>query len=249
MSQRLMLTEAQQAAAVDRIGDSLALLSGAGCGKTFVLARRFTELLLAGGDDDRSLSGLVALTFTEKAAVEMSQRVRSMLAERAAAADSGPQRRRLLRWLQELPEANIATIHGFCARLLRAHAIDAGVDPNFAVCADELLVERLAAEAADQALLAAVEDQHPSAAELLARYSYNQIVEVLCRMLDERTAYRRDGTVYFAMYHPAAALHQQSLRQALLDDMAKIPLFLSEVEAAPPPPADKEESPEQLSMF
>jgi len=66
------------------------------------------------------------------------------------------------------------------------------------------------------------------------------------------TAYRRDGTIYFAMYHPAAALHQQSLRQTLLDDMAKIPLFLSEAEAAPPPPADNadnEERPQQLSMF
>jgi uracil-DNA glycosylase family 4 len=40
------------------------------------------------------------------------------------------------------------------------------------------------------------------------------------------TSYQRDGVTYFAMYHPAAALHQNALRQTLLQDMAKIPALL-----------------------
>jgi uracil-DNA glycosylase len=65
------------------------------------------------------------------------------------------------------------------------------------------------------------------------------------------TAYRRDGITYFAMYHPAAALHQNRLRQTLLDDVARIPAMLSRADEPPPPAAaaDDEEQPRQLSML
>ena len=192
MSRDVKLTPAQQAAAVDRIGESIALVSGAGCGKTFVLARRFTELLLASeGDESEALAGLVALTFTEKAALEMSQRVRAMLTDLAASA-AGPTRHRLLRWVDELPEARISTIHGFCSALLRSHAVEADVDPNFAVCADGLLVARLVAEAADRALLAAIEDERPDAAMLLESYTFDRVVEAIGVLMDQRTAFRAD---------------------------------------------------------
>ena len=59
------------------------------------------------------------------------------------------------------------------------------------------------------------------------------------------TAQKRDGIIYYAMYHPAAALHQQSLRQAIENDMLKIPSLLTEAqdmsETSPPP--------QQLKMF
>jgi DNA polymerase len=59
------------------------------------------------------------------------------------------------------------------------------------------------------------------------------------------TAQKRDNVIYYAMYHPAAALHQQSLHQVIEEDMLKIPSLLAEAknmaEAAP--------QPEQLKMF
>ena len=59
------------------------------------------------------------------------------------------------------------------------------------------------------------------------------------------TAQKRDGVIYYAMYHPAAALHQQSLRRSIEEDMLKIPSLLAEakniVEFEPPP--------QQLNMF
>lgn len=58
---------------------------------------------------------------------------------------------------------------------------------------------------------------------------------------------RRQGNVtYFAMYHPAAALHQQSLRQTIEADMLKIPPLLAQVEEAE---VKEENKPQQLSMF
>lgn len=59
------------------------------------------------------------------------------------------------------------------------------------------------------------------------------------------TAQKRDNIIYYAMYHPAAALHQQSLHQAIEADMLKIPKILAEARAVPEtkPPA------QQLNMF
>jgi len=59
------------------------------------------------------------------------------------------------------------------------------------------------------------------------------------------TAEKRDGIVYFAMYHPAAALHQGNLRVEIEKDMLKIPALLAEMQKAPPLKEDST----QLSMF
>jgi uracil-DNA glycosylase len=59
------------------------------------------------------------------------------------------------------------------------------------------------------------------------------------------TAQKRDGVIYYAMYHPAAALHQASLRQAIEADMLKIPTLLAEAGGV----EEAKQEPEQLSMF
>ncbi len=58
------------------------------------------------------------------------------------------------------------------------------------------------------------------------------------------TAQKRDDMLYYAMYHPAAALHQGSLRQAIEEDMLKIPTLLTQSETI-----KEEKPPEQLTMF
>jgi uracil-DNA glycosylase family 4 len=56
---------------------------------------------------------------------------------------------------------------------------------------------------------------------------------------------KKDGMIYFPMYHPAAALHQGSLRKVIMEDMLKIPqLLVQKVEVKA-----EEQQPEQLSMF
>ncbi|MGA2265755.1 MAG: UvrD-helicase domain-containing protein [Phycisphaerae bacterium] len=187
------LTDAQKRAAVTRIHENIALRSGAGCGKTFVLARRFTELLAAEGASADVLSRWVALTFTDKAALEMAQRVRNLLTGFAAKA-KGNDKRLLLGWIQSLDQARISTIHSFCASLLRAGAIEAGIDPAFAVCSDELLAAQMTAEAADQAVLEAVEQQNAAVAELLAAMSLDRLIDMARDLVSRRTA--ADLTAY-----------------------------------------------------
>jgi uracil-DNA glycosylase family 4 len=62
-------------------------------------------------------------------------------------------------------------------------------------------------------------------------------------------ARKLDGRLVVAMFHPAAALHQPSLKQSVIEDFKKLPgLIASAEKAAPPPPEDKPET-QQLSLF
>ena len=61
------------------------------------------------------------------------------------------------------------------------------------------------------------------------------------------TAQERDGITYFAMYHPAAALHQQSLKQTIEEDMLNIPRVLAKMREASA--GQGKPPPQQMSLF
>jgi len=94
-----------------------------------------------------------------------------------------------------------------------------------------------------------IEILNPKMIVTLGRYSMARFFPNKSISKIHGTGLKMNGIIYFAMYHPAAALHQQSLKQTLEDDMLKIPKYLSElqkpveVKPEPPPPA------QQLSMF
>ncbi len=114
------------------LGTTFLLEAGAGTGKTRVLVDRYVKCVLdaeAGTGDVRTVA---AITFTEKAAGELRQRVREEFEARAAAAEAGSAAADLIeRALAALDDAPISTIHGFAGRLLREFPVEAGVDPAF----------------------------------------------------------------------------------------------------------------------
>jgi len=59
------------------------------------------------------------------------------------------------------------------------------------------------------------------------------------------TVQKQGNIIYYAMYHPAAALHQQSLRRVIEQDMLKIPSLLAQIESVP----EAQQQPKQLDMF
>ncbi|MGB2800417.1 MAG: uracil-DNA glycosylase [Dehalococcoidia bacterium] len=81
----------------------------------------------------------------------------------------------------------------------------------------------------------------------LGRYSLAQFFPGSSIGKVHGTARKKDGIIHFAMYHPAAALHQQSLRKTIQEDMLKIPLLLAQAEEVEE--VKEEHKPEQLSMF
>jgi ATP-dependent exoDNAse (exonuclease V) beta subunit len=109
------LTREQQAA-VGRRGQDVCVVAGPGSGKTRVLVERFRRLV----DQGVSPLRLLAVTFTEKAANELKERL-------ARDFVGSPQLR------LEIERAPVCTIDAFCAHLLREHSLDAGVDPRFEV--------------------------------------------------------------------------------------------------------------------
>ena len=134
---------------VFRFESDIVVSAGAGSGKTAALVELYLRLVAGETSFPRPLAveEIVAITFTDKAAVEMRERVRTALAERQARGDSAAPWEKLLRALSTAP---IATFHSFCARLLRENPAEAGVDPAFA------LLDQPAAEAELQAALGEV---------------------------------------------------------------------------------------------
>jgi ATP-dependent exoDNAse (exonuclease V) beta subunit len=131
------------------------LSAGAGTGKTAVLVERFVRAVCDRGLD---VGSLLVITYTRKAAGELRSRIRRELRERG--------RHDLAR---ELDGAWIATIHGFCARLLRTYPFEAGLDPRFREL-DGAQASVLAGEAFAEALDEFCAGEEPERLQLLATY-------------------------------------------------------------------------------
>ena len=127
----------------DAIDDTLVVEAAAGTGKTTELVRRIVGVLAEGRTDVR---GIIAVTFTEKAAGELKLRLRQQLEDARRQAPTRATHERLDAAVQNLEEAHVSTIHGFCADLLRERPVEACIDPLFRVLT-EAQAERLFGEA------------------------------------------------------------------------------------------------------
>ena len=127
----------EQAAAVGARSGSRLLSATAGSGKTSVLVERFVRFACEDGVDPRRI---LAITFTDKAAGELRRRIRERFLELGDRSGA-----------RAAEAAQVSTIHAFCARVLRGHALSAELDPRFRIL-DEPEAQRLAIEAFEAAL-------------------------------------------------------------------------------------------------
>src|SRR6476660_124566 len=118
----------EQAAAAHEINKHISVTAGPGSGKTMVLVERYLHILRQ--KPHLNIDQVVAITFTNRAANEMRERLREQLNLILQIA-TDDERRRWLNYKRTLDGAVITTIHGFCARLLREFPIEARVDPQF----------------------------------------------------------------------------------------------------------------------
>ncbi|MFN8378175.1 MAG: UvrD-helicase domain-containing protein [Anaerolineae bacterium] len=168
-----------QAQASTTLKCNLLVNAGAGSGKTWVLVERFVHLLAHPEESHiTSVSQIVAITFTTRAAQEMRARVRARLNQLLAAAADEVERARWARHIQEMDGARISTIHALAAALLRANAaeLDEALDPAF-----EVLDETQSALLVDAAVDDVLRDTPPEdpALAVFAEYSADDVITEL----------------------------------------------------------------------
>ena len=110
------------------LGESLVVEASAGTGKTTELIARIVAVLANGLT---TISHIVAVTFTNKAAGELKLRLRQELDRARSYRDTAAERSNIEDALEHLEEASIGTIHSFCAQILRERPVEAVVDPAF----------------------------------------------------------------------------------------------------------------------
>jgi len=126
-SGKSLTPEQQLALQTDR---NISVTAGAGSGKTTILVERYLKILL---DENTPIRRVLAITFTEKAAAEMTERVARRINQLLTGNHSPKRYARLLELREQLSSAQISTIHGFCSRVLREFAVAAGIDPDFGI--------------------------------------------------------------------------------------------------------------------
>ena len=122
-------------------GGTVLVSAGAGSGKTKVLTERLLRYV-RGEEQSADLDSFLIITFTRAAAGELRGRITEALSE-ALAADPG--NRRLRRQSALVRRAQIGTIHGFCAALLREFAHRIGLSPDFRIASEERAADMKAA--------------------------------------------------------------------------------------------------------
>jgi ATP-dependent helicase/nuclease subunit A len=170
----------QQGRAISCRDVSVVLSSGAGCGKTHVLTQRYLSHLREGAE----VGQIVAITFTDRAARQMRERIRHGLHTLLHAAPDDE----VEHWtahLRALETAQICTIHAFCGTLLRQHAVEAGIDPGFDVLEDVLSVnlETEALTTSLQRLLPAQNETGEDLRRLVVLYGWKPVNEALQQLL------------------------------------------------------------------
>ena len=173
----------QQALDIDR---HICVTAGAGSGKTMVLVERYLKILREGNVDPQEI---VAITFTEKAAAEMKERIIEELSPQEDG-DSSEQDNSLQGFRDKMSTAHISTIHAFCSRILREFPFQAGVPANFSILQgidQKLSLQQIIRETL-RSIATNLNDQHRSElTRLLRRYGGQQkLVDFFATMINQR---------------------------------------------------------------
>ena len=166
----------QQERAIQTRGRDVLITAGAGSGKTLTLVACYLEMLSHGFSPRQ----IAAITFTEKAAREMRNRVR---AEVARMADGDDDRAQWQFLAAQMDGARIGTIHSLCAEILRTHPAEAEIDPAFEVV-EEGIAAAMKVQAVEDALAWATVDSE--SAGIFRSFSPHRLANVLRYFLDHR---------------------------------------------------------------
>lgn len=180
----MQLTPSQQQAL--EIERHICVTAGAGSGKTTVLVDRYLKILRQGNVEPQEI---VAITFTEKAAAEMKERIIEELSPQEEG-DGSEQNNSLQGFREKMSTAHISTIHAFCSRILREFPFQAGVPANFSILQgiDQKLSLQQIIRKTLKDIATTLNDPHRTElTRLLQRYGGQQkLVDFFATMINQR---------------------------------------------------------------
>lgn len=180
----MRLTPSQQAAL--NIEKHICVTAGAGSGKTTVLVERYLKILREGNVTPREI---VAITFTEKAAAEMKDRIIKELPDQYGDEDS-EQSNSIQRFRDEMNSAHISTIHSFCSSILREFPFQAGVPASFSIVQgieQKLLLQKTLKKTLKDIATNPDDPHRTELTHLLQRYGGQQkLVDFFSDLIDKR---------------------------------------------------------------
>ncbi len=244
---------AAQSAAIGERSRTLLLSAAAGSGKTATLTERVIRSI-TDPESPTDITRMLVVTFTNAAAGELRDRISAAITKEIKAS---PGNARLARQLLLLPDADICTIDGFCRKLLREHADDAGLAPDFRI-GDEneiavikrAVMEGLVNRAYDGEESFATEEEFCAFADhLVSARNEAELIEILIR-LHEKTDGFPDGVAFYTRYaeyvdtfvgkSPDETPWGERLRRSAAELAAEYRLSISQaIDALPDDPAVK----------
>ncbi|NOY54012.1 MAG: UvrD-helicase domain-containing protein [Deltaproteobacteria bacterium] len=171
-----------QKRAIHTLGRNLCVSAGAGSGKTTVLVERFLYLLEEG---QFKINEIAAITFTEKAAGQMKEKIRKKLLDRMERAATPEERRRMETRYREAGSAWIHTIHGLCTRILKEQAVAAGIDPGY-LTLDETETLLLLHKTLKSFIVNRLNQGKASMVRLLSAYGLEKTRKILTALVQRR---------------------------------------------------------------
>jgi ATP-dependent helicase/nuclease subunit A len=178
------------------ITKSVIISSPAGSGKTEKLARRYVSLLLGGSEIEK----ILAITFTEKAAAEMKERILKILEK------ENPDM--FLKVREKMPLMRISTIHAFCLKLLKRFSLELGLDPSLEVI-DEFNASILWSESVYESLM-----EEKNSPDLFFNMMKNRGIrgwDNLSRILDELHRRRPHPELILKESHPVEGEEEKKI--------------------------------------
>ena len=185
----MQLTRSQQEAL--NIEKHVCVTAGAGSGKTTVLVQRYLKILR---ERDVTPREIVAITFTEKAAAEMKERIIEEMSKETG--NTGvAYSNSLQRFRDEMNSAHISTIHAFCASILREFPFQAHVPANFSIVQgidQKLLLQKTVRQTLKDIATNPDDPHRTELTRLLQRYGGQQkLADFFSNMVEKRDSLER----------------------------------------------------------
>ena len=218
-----MALKSEQSFVINHNDGNILVSASAGSGKTFVMIERLIRLVL---EKKATIKQMLAVTFTESAAFEMKEKLKEAFSKKLGEDTSACEY--LSEQMSDISNADICTLHAFCARLIRSYFYLAGVSPDYTIC-DEAQSATLKTESINKVFRKCYEEKEQWFTLLVDKFSKKRqdksLKELVIRLFDYSNVYNDSNEFFANTYATLQSNNFASLKKAYksyLDKLLKV---------------------------